>query len=807
MAISTKNPDGTFTLGVAPVPTSSPTTPMQPSAAPPPVPTPPQQPVQQPQSPTVNVNVAQPNTPQTQPQTSQNGTTGTQAGQPMVPTTSLQPGAQGADVANLQNYLVQMGYLTPDQVASGPGNYGPQTTAAVAKMQSDLGIQAGSGAGFYGPKTQSALAQKYNGLFDSKSGTQAPDTNPRLDIQNSTQGSTNPVFGALSSSIAPIMQSLSQVLQNINNPALGAVSLQQEYNDLAQQNNLPALQTQMMNMQNVMNGTEQDVRDEVTKAGGFASESQVMGITASRNKVILKQYNAVASQYTAAQTNISNMMQYATADKQTELQRQQATAGIVESMSSIGIQMAQMGITMQNTSRQADQTAITNLGYKQFVSGFKGDQASLYAAQQLLFPGAPLGTTLTDPAWVQEADTKWQSQQSINAARLYYQAYGQLPPGFSQGGITSPSTSSDSTVAPYAGGTVIGGIDFGQTPTGIGAYATDIGSEMAGVSRGYNDIVGAFGQNPTNKQLDSYIQNNDSNSPVTGQMILTAAKQTNVSPAILTALLNNESGFGTAGVGASTMNPGNVGNTGSATKSFGSWQEGVTAAAQQLARRSVSQYANSSNPIVAQAYKLATGTMAMSQLSKRSGTYGATIAMADKISQNLTGKPFDAEQAQASYNFNASTKVQMMKTSLNFTIATLSRLKDLSHNVDRGSITYGNAAGQWLKYNGSDKNTVDFVTQANAAVDDVGAALGGGVSTDKKIAIAGKILDPTLSQEAFDSQINTDIVSVAGRLGFITSQGSLGGANATVQMEGANGTYAVPYDQVKLFTDNGYKLK
>ena len=36
-------------------------------------------------------------------------------------------------------------------------------------------------------------------------------------------------------------------------------------------------------------------------------------------------------------------------------------------------------------------------------------------------------------------------------------------------------------------------------------------------------------------------------------------------------------GAGTAGMGAKTFNPGNVGNTGSSSKNYGSWQAGMDA--------------------------------------------------------------------------------------------------------------------------------------------------------------------------------------------------------------------------------------
>ena len=73
------------------------------------------------------------------------------------PTGSLQPGQTGPSVKALQQYLVSQGYLTQEQMDTGPGIYGPQTTAAVKTMQEKLGVDNSSGPGYFGPKTISAL--------------------------------------------------------------------------------------------------------------------------------------------------------------------------------------------------------------------------------------------------------------------------------------------------------------------------------------------------------------------------------------------------------------------------------------------------------------------------------------------------------------------------------------------------------------------------------------------------------------------------------------------------------------------------
>ncbi len=395
-------------------------------------------------------------TPTPPPQNVSTGTTapntGTPQDTPITPPTvssNLQPGSTGKDVAALQNYLVQMGYLTPDQLTGGQGTYGPKTTAAVAQLQQQLGIQAGTGSGDYGPQTQAALAQKYTQLHKQLSSTTPTDSagTARTAITTATdsQTPTDPYFGAMQQQMAPILQSLVQVMSNINNPALTAVSLQQEYNDLATQNNLPQMQAELLNWNNVMNGSEQDIRDEITKSGGFATDSQVLAMSAARNKVILKQYNAVASQYQAATTNVQNQMQFASTDQQTQLQRQTATAGIAQSLASIESQMANMGLTMRQNAVSAAQYNIGQTGYQAFAKTLVGNPAmqSNYESLLGLAPG-----TLSSPTALASLDTyKQQSLQMTNLLRdtqLYNAGLiNQLPSSdtnYLQGSSPAPST-------------------------------------------------------------------------------------------------------------------------------------------------------------------------------------------------------------------------------------------------------------------------------------------------------------------------------------------------------------------------------
>lgn len=74
---------------------------------------------------------------------------------PVLPTAPLARGAQGPAVEQLQHALVDGGYLTAAELATGPGTYGPRTQAAVAAAQRAHGLPP---TGQYDDATRAALS-------------------------------------------------------------------------------------------------------------------------------------------------------------------------------------------------------------------------------------------------------------------------------------------------------------------------------------------------------------------------------------------------------------------------------------------------------------------------------------------------------------------------------------------------------------------------------------------------------------------------------------------------------------------------
>lgn len=111
----------------------------------------------------------------------------------------------------------------------------------------------------------------------------------------------------------------------------------------------------------------------------------------------------------------------------------------------------------------------------------------------------------------------------------------------------------------------------------ISSYATDPLHEQK-----IADILSYMGPMNSPADIDYYLNNEVVACPLDGNIIFAAAQQYNVDCRLLMAIMELDSRFGTVGIAVSTFNPGNVGNTGTATRTYSSWQAGVEAVAEWL---------------------------------------------------------------------------------------------------------------------------------------------------------------------------------------------------------------------------------
>jgi hypothetical protein len=91
---------------------------------------------------------------------------------------------------------------------------------------------------------------------------------------------------------------------------------------------------------------------------------------------------------------------------------------------------------------------------------------------------------------------------------------------------------------------------------------------------------------PTPHAIDVFIRQRAPQTPLTGQMFIDAKNKYAIGEMglfVLMALIQNDTMYGTKGIGAKLHNPGNIGNDDEGnTREYGTWENGVDAVAKWL---------------------------------------------------------------------------------------------------------------------------------------------------------------------------------------------------------------------------------
>lgn len=178
--------------------------------------------------------------------------------------------------------------------------------------------------GYTGTADQNTqLLQKYTaGLATAKAGNTPPPSSQgdaSAAVTGITGGPTppppppSPVETAMAND--PGFQLLLQDQKDFLSSQNQQESLTQQYQDLSKSLGLPAIDAQLINMKAVMDGSEQDIRNEITSAGGFATNSQVLALTASRNKLLTQNYNNLLLTQQNAETQLNTLTGLAKEDR------------------------------------------------------------------------------------------------------------------------------------------------------------------------------------------------------------------------------------------------------------------------------------------------------------------------------------------------------------------------------------------------------------------------------------------------------------------------------------------------------------
>lgn len=222
---------------------------------------------------------------------------------------------------------------------------------------------------------------------------QQPDTGPTDALIASDPGMTQLFTG------------INQLLNAKNQTS----TLMQDYKALYKSSGLKEINEELIDADTVINGTEDDIRNEIQTAGGMGTESQVQAMTLARNKNLLKRYNQLVQMKSDATNQLNTMMSLNQSDKQMAQQR-------VDSQISAMFNMANFRQTALQNTRSQQQFMIQQMGADGYYASVSQDPRQLAIAEQIMGVSAGGLQKIAVQAAQTRALDNMQKQASINAS-------------------------------------------------------------------------------------------------------------------------------------------------------------------------------------------------------------------------------------------------------------------------------------------------------------------------------------------------------------------------------------------------------
>ncbi len=182
------------------------------------------------------------------------------------------------------------------------GTEAQQAGQAIEQLKQKYGtaLQTLNASGVPSPTTQGA----------GTSGVQAA-----IETQPNTQPEPPSIVGALQET-DPSFDALFTQYDQFFSPENQRTSLLDEYKKLSDSLGIDKINSELIDTKKIIDGTEDDIRNEITSAGGLATDSQVMAMGNARNKSLIKNYNYLLDTKNAATTQLQTMMQLSVQDRQ-----------------------------------------------------------------------------------------------------------------------------------------------------------------------------------------------------------------------------------------------------------------------------------------------------------------------------------------------------------------------------------------------------------------------------------------------------------------------------------------------------------
>lgn len=212
------------------------------------------------------------------------GATPVNTAQPSPTTANATPTTGNSTQQQAKDYLARLGYTNPDQ---------KEIDGAMQNLPASQDLSQKYKTGLASAQASKIPAPDSKGAASAvvQQNTPTPQNNtdpgPTETVQNF--GQTNPFIQESSSQLMEFLMPAN--IRNELNQAMSTL--------VGERQQLAGINLELANVKNIMSGTENDIRTEVTAANGFATDSQVQAMAIGRNKVLLKQATLLQDQASA----------------------------------------------------------------------------------------------------------------------------------------------------------------------------------------------------------------------------------------------------------------------------------------------------------------------------------------------------------------------------------------------------------------------------------------------------------------------------------------------------------------------------
>lgn len=269
-----------------------------------------------------------------------------------------------------------------------------QQAGAVSYEQAKANLASGGLAGGALAGAQDSLASAYNQTPPSKyqaalstlqsSGTPAAQDAGQARSQVSAAVPSVPDTSAVDNYVSqdPGVADLFKNITDLLKPENQTSSLMDDYQSLYKQSGLGDINKELIDAETVINGTEDDIRNEIQTAGGFGTESQVQALSLARNKGLLTRYNQLVQMQTNAQNQLNTMTSLDSQDKQMAQTR-------LNTQISTMFNLANFQQQAQSNTREAFNAIVSKVGYAGAYAAYATDpkQLSMIESTMGLEPG------------------------------------------------------------------------------------------------------------------------------------------------------------------------------------------------------------------------------------------------------------------------------------------------------------------------------------------------------------------------------------------------------------------------------------